>query len=273
MSSFGSLGPGIRAAVLVILTATTLSAAPKPDQLAAARRFYNERRYDQAIEAAKLAAATPAAASSARLIMGRARLERYRQAPAPRDLDDARADFRAIDPQALDAREKIELQIGFGQLLYLEERFGAAAELLDPVVESSAALAPDAHARALDWWATALDRQAQSLPAAERALEYPRIITRMEQELRRDSASAPASYWLAAAARAAGDLDRAWAAASAGWIRAALGRDRGVALRADLDKLVTQAIIPDRAARLPQRERRQAQAQMTADWENFKTIW
>src|SRR6187402_2683006 len=70
MSSFGSLGPGIRAAVLVILAASTLSAAPKPDQLAAARRFYNERRYDQALETARQASGTPATASSARLIMG-----------------------------------------------------------------------------------------------------------------------------------------------------------------------------------------------------------
>jgi len=273
MSSFGSLGPGIRAAVLVILTASTLSAAPKPDQLAAARRFYNERRYDQALEAARQASGTPATASSARLIMGRARLERYRQAPAARELEDARAEFRMVDPQALDPRERIELQIGQAQLLYLEERFGPAAELLDPVVESSAALAPDAHERALDWWATALDRQAQSLPAAERAIEYPRIIARMEQELRRDPASAPASYWLAASTRAAGDLDRAWAAASAGWVRAALGRDRGVALRADLDTLATQAIIPDRVERLPARVRCRANKTATTERENFKKLW
>lgn len=273
MSSFGSLGAGVRAAVLVCLAAVTLAAAPKPDQLAVARRFYNERRYDQALDAAKLAAATPATASSARLIMGRARLERYRQAPAARELEDAHADFRAVDTQALDPRERIELQIGQAQLLYLEDRFGPAAELLHPVVESSAALAPDAHERALDWWATALDRQAQSLPAADRAPEYSRIIARMEQELRRDPASAPASYWLAASARAAGDLDRAWAAASAGWIRAALGRDRGVALRGDLDKLMTQGIIPDKTAKLPTRDRSRAAASLAAEWEAFKKLW
>jgi hypothetical protein len=272
MSAYGSLGAGIRA-VLVLLAASSVAAAPKPDLLAAARRFYNDRRFDQALEAAKQAANTPAIASSARLIMGRARLERYRQAPVPGELDDARADLRAADPRILDAREKIELQIGLGELLYLEDRFGPAAELLDPVVESSATLAPDAHERALDWWATALDRQAQSLPAAERAPGYARIVGRMEQELRRDPASAPATYWLAAAARAAGDLDRAWAAASAGWIRATLGRDKGVALRADLDKLVNQGIIPDRAAKQPARERRQALAAMAGEWENFKKIW
>src|SRR5439155_11364941 len=120
---------------------------------------------------------------------------------------------------------------------------------------------------------TALDRQAQSLPAAERAPGYARIIARMEQELRRDPASAPASYWLAASARASGDLDRAWAAASAGWIRATLGRDKGVALRADLDKLMTQGIIPDRSSKVPARDRRQALASMTSDWEAFKKLW
>ena len=43
---------------------------------------------------------------------------------------------------------------------------------------------------------------------------------RMEIEVRIDPGSAPANYWLAAAARGAGDLDRAWHAAIAGWIRA-----------------------------------------------------
>lgn len=276
MGPFSSPGACVRAVALVLLVASpasTADAVAKPDPLTDARRFYNQGLYDQALEAAQQAAGSPATMSSARLIMGRARLERFRQAAAPRDLDDARADLRAADPRALDARERIELQVGLGELLYLEDRFGPAAELLDPVVDSSATLAPDAHERALDWWATALDRQGQSLPAADRALLYPRITARMEQALRRDPSSAPAAYWLAASARAAGDLDRAWAAASAGWIRATLGRDRGLALRADLDKLVTQAIIPDRAARLPARERRQALTLMTTEWESFKKIW
>jgi hypothetical protein len=273
MRPFSSRRTGVRAAVVLLIAASAAAAAPKPDLLTVARQFYNQALYDQALAAAKQAAAIPTMVSSARLIMGRARLERFRQSPVEGELEDARADFRTVDPRALDPRERIELQVGLGELLYLEERFGPAAELLDPIVDASAALAPEAHERALDWWATALDRQAQSLPAAERALLYPRIIQRMEAELRRDPASSPASYWLAASVRASGDLDRAWAAASAGWIRAALARDRGAALRADLDKLMTQAIIPDRAAKSPPRERRQAAAAMAADWEAFKKIW
>ena len=69
----------------------------------------------------------------------------------------------------------------------------------------------------------------------------------MEEEVRRDASSTAASYWLVAATRGAGDLDRSWAAAVAAWVRAALAPDRGATLRADLDRLVTQALIPDRA--------------------------
>jgi hypothetical protein len=273
MGPIPALRAALRAVILAALAASTIAAASRPDFLATARRLYNEGHYDQALETAKPAAAVPATASSARLIMGRARLERFRKAPDAHELDEARADLRAVDPRALDPRERIELQVGLGELLYLEDRFGPAAELLEPVVEASATLAPDAHERALDWWATALDRQAQTLPAPDRAALYPRIIARMEQELRRDPSSAPATYWLAASARAAGDLDRAWAAVLAGWIRAALGRDRGVALRADLDKLMTMGIIPDKVARAPARDRRQALAAMTAEWDAFKKIW
>jgi hypothetical protein len=268
-----------RAAAVLTIVLTALASAPsaeaarKPDPLAAARRFYNLAQYDQAIEAARDAASRPATLSAARLILGRSRLERYRQTQTPRDLDDARADLLAVDPGALDARERIELQVGLGELLYFEERFGAAAELLAPIVDQSPSLAPDARARALDWWATALDRQAQALAPAERGAILTRVIAKMEEELRRDPASAPAGYWIAAASRANGDLDRAWSAAMAGWIRATLARDRGVALRADLEKLVTEGIIPDRAAKSAARDRRQAATALTAEWENFKKIW
>jgi hypothetical protein len=258
-----ALGPGSGRAL----------AARKPDPLAAARGFYNSAQYDQAIEAARQAAARPAWVAEARLIMGRSRLERYRKSAETSDLDDARVDLRAVDPALIDARARLELQVGLAELLYFEEHFGAAAELLAPVIEQTASQAPGERARALDWWATAVDRQAQALPPSDRAPIYARLIVRMEEELRRDPASGAAGYWIAAAARATGELDRAWSAAMAGWVRATLGRDRGVALRADLDKLVTEGIIPDRAAKAPARERRQVQAALTAEWEAFKQNW
>ena len=261
------------AIAILVPCVDSIAAARAPDHIALARRLYNQGKFDEAFEAARKALATPATASSARLVMGRIQLERYRLAPSPAGLDEAKAVLRAVDPGALDHRERVELQVGLATLLFFEDRFGAAAELLDPVVDVSATLAPDAHERALEWWATALDRQAQAQPAAERTEVYLRISERMEQELRRDSGSGPASYWLAASARGAGDTERAWSAATAGWIRAALSPDRGVTLKADLDRLVTTAIIPDRAAKLPARERKQALTAMAADWEHFKRIW
>jgi hypothetical protein len=253
--------------------ARSAEAARKPDPLTAARLFYSAGEFDRAIAAATDAAANPTFASSARLVIGRSRLERYRKTSTARDLDDARSDLHAVDPRALDARERLELQIGLALVLYFEERFGAAAELLGPLLDASIALAPDAHERALDWWATSLDRQAQAMEPSDRAPVYARVIDRMEAEQKRDVMSPAACYWLAAAARGAGDLDRAWTTAQACWVRASLAPDRGTALRADLDKLVTQGIIPEKAAKIPTRERRQAAGSLTTDWDSFKAAW
>jgi hypothetical protein len=141
------------------------------------------------------------------------------------------------------------------------------------VLDSSLLLGPLAHERVLDWWATALHRQAQTHSPADRAEIYARIGTRMAAEIAKDPASIPAGYWLAAAARGAGDLERARNEATAAWVRAALARDRGAALRADLDRLVVQGILPDRAARLPVRDHSQALAGMVGEWEAFKARW
>jgi hypothetical protein len=272
-----SLGAGVVAITILLAAlagdARSAEAARKPDPLVMARQFYNAAQYDDAIQAAEQASSNPSFASSAHLVLGRSRLERYRKTNVTGDLDAARTDLRAVDPRALDARERLELQIGLAVLLYFEERFGASAELLDPVIDLSATLAPDAHERALDWWATALDREALGIATPDRVPIYARVIDRMERELRRDSASPSASYWLAAAARGSGDLDRAWAAACASWVRATLAPDRGAALHADLDKLVTQAIIPERATKTAGRDRRQAIASMTAEWDAFKAGW
>src|SRR5258705_1432743 len=98
----------------------------------------------------------------------------------------------------------------------------------------------------LDWWATALDREAQVAPPERRARLNARIMERMDAELRRDPGSAPANYWRAVAARGSGDLDTAWDAAVAAWVRAALG-PAGSQLRSDIYRLGTEAIIPERA--------------------------
>jgi hypothetical protein len=93
----------------------------------------------------------------------------------------------------------------------------------------------------------------------------------MAEELRRDPGNAPANYWLAVAARAAGDADMAWDAAVAAWVRAPLS-GASAQLRADIDRLVVDAIIPERARSRVQREPDAAVA-MRAQWEMIKTDW
>ena len=257
------------AALLLAISAV----AARPDQLATARRLYNQGQYDQALAAAHAAESDPASASSARLVIGRIRLERYRRTADGADLSDARTALRSLDARALDPRERTELQVGLAEILYLDDQFGAAAEMLEPVLDSTSALGADAHDRALDWWATSLERQAQTFAPADRAPTYRRIAGMMEGELHRDPSSSVGNYWIVAAARGAGDLDRAMAAASAAWLRAALMRDRGAALRTDIDRLVTLAVIPERAQHLSTRDKRQAVADMMTRWEAFKSAW
>ena len=103
--------------------------------------------------------------------------------------------------------------------------------------------------RVLDWWASALDREARPRPDIERQRDVP-ADPRLgwKRNSRRTPGSAAAAYWLAAAARAQGDLQAAWDAAEAGWVRAPLTAERGAALRADVDRLVVRAIVPERRA-------------------------
>jgi tetratricopeptide (TPR) repeat protein len=257
----------------LLFLVTAAPAAAAPDQLSDAQRLYNAGQYDAAERAAREAARNPASLNAARVVLGRIQLERYRRSAAAADLASARESFSSVDARALDRRDRVELSIGLGEALYLEDRFGAAADLFESVLATSAELGPAAHERVLDWWASALDRVAQSRPTADRPAVYDRIIERMTAEVADDPGSTAAGYWMAAAARGRGDLDRAWNAAAAAWVRAPFGHDRGAALRADLDRLMVQAVIPERASRLPLRDHRQAVAGMLAEWEAFKTSW
>jgi hypothetical protein len=59
----------------------------------------------------------------------------------------------------------------------------------------------------------------------------------------------------------------------AGWVIAPIGKDHGAALRADLDRLMVQGIIPDRAGRLQPRDMKQTSAVMLSEWEALKAGW
>jgi hypothetical protein len=261
-------------AVAVILLVTTLAGrAAAADPLAEARRLYNLAQYETAAKLAKEAATLPNRADAARVVLGRIQLEQFRQSADSRDLEQARESLRMVDAATLDSLERVELLIGQAEALYLEQRYGAAAELFDSVRQRSSLLGTPAHERVLDWWATSLDRQAQQRQGAEKTAIYAQILERMTDEVAEHPGSTAAGYWIASAARTTGDLERAWHASLAGWLRAAQADDRGAALRADLDRLMTQAIIPERAAKLSPRDAKDAATTMEAEWEAFKKQW
>lgn len=249
------------------------SAAANADALAEARRLYNLGQYETAAQYAREAMKSPATMESARLVLGRIHLEQFRQSAAAADLAQARDALKGVNAGLLDPRERAELVIGLAESLFLEERFGTASEVFARALERARELGPEAHERVLDWWASSVDRQALAKPRSERLGFYFRIVDRMEAELAVNPASAAASYWLAAALRGAGELERAWHAAIAGWVTGALVYDQGAALRGDLDRLMTQGIIPDRAAQLQPRDPKAASTAMMTEWQALKAAW
>lgn len=250
-----------------------LAAGPPADRdtLARARTAYNGGQYDAAIAAALEARKSPALASAASLVLARAYLERYRTSANSSDLASAREALGTIRAGDLDARSRLELVIGLGQSLYLDDEFGPAAELFGSALETRAVLEPSARERLLDWWATAMDRLAQVRDWSDRDPIYSRMASRMEGALGNDPMSPSASYWLVAGARGAGDLDRAWDAAIAAWVRAPYAPDGGDALRSDLDRLVVQALIPERARlRAGTGDAAPEAARLRDEWEGIK---
>jgi tetratricopeptide (TPR) repeat protein len=250
------------------LLATCVPMLAADDPLARARLLYNQGQFEAAINAAEQARLTPARADAADLVAARAYLERFRASAAPDDLVNARDRLRRVDPQRFPPTERTEYVVGLGEALFFDGAYGAAASVLDPIVRNQELLSGDARERVLDWWASALDRDAKPRPEIDRQGVYQRVRARMEEELAERPGSGTAAYWLSAAARAQGDLQAAWDAALAGWVRAPLTSDKGVMLRADLDRLVLRAIVPDRAkatAQTPESLRQQ--------WEQFKEKW
>jgi len=257
-----------RLLVIVALGRATPTAMAADDPLAKARQLYNQRDFVAAVTLAEQARLVPARADSADLVAARAYLERFRDSGASDDLTNARDRLRRLDPDRFIPRERAEYIIGLGEALYFDGAYGAAANVFDTVLHSPELMTGHAREQVLDWWATSLDRDGRPRPEMDRQAVYQRMRTRLEDELAVHPGSSAASYWLAATARAQGDLQGAWDAAQAGWVRAPLAADKGAALRADLDRLVQRVIIPERA-----RLTAQPPDQLHSDWEKFKARW
>jgi hypothetical protein len=251
----------------------SVSAQGTTADLARARTAYNERRFDEAIVAATSARRAPETAETGTIVLARALLERYRERADPSDLSNAREVLGTVRANALTERDQLELLLAFGEALFLEDDFGAAAEILESGVARAAIIAPELAEAMLEWWGSAVERQASFLPPEPRKAQFSRLIGRMSEELARMPTSPVASYWMAVGLWGSGDVDRAWDAAVAGWVRARLAGDRAASLRADLDHLVLQGVIPDRVRHIAQDQRAAAESQLKAEWELLKERW
>jgi len=270
----------IRVAPAVALIGLVLAAPQvafaQSDVLARARAAYNTMRLDEAVTLATEARAIERLAHSASVVFARASLERYRRTGDVADVAMARQALLAVDVTRLTPRESDELRLATAELLFADEQFGAATELF----ESALAVVPEGDAsareRVFDWWASALDRHAQLAPEGERERRYARLLAGAEREAARTPASIVAVYWVAAACRGVGDLDRAWAVAVAGWIQAVrvAPGSPGVTMQTDLDSLMRTAIIPERArAAAAPSDPEAVRVALAAEWESIKKRW
>ena len=259
------------AGLLVLSAAPVLAAEPPP--LATARALYNAANYDGAISAATESRRLAQWADASALVLARSHLELYRLRSNPDDLAAARQALLTVRAGILSPRDQVDQLIGLGQSLYFGELYGASAELFDTALGRAALLSTRDRLQLLDWWATALDRDAQSRPVDRRQDVYDRILRRMEDELRVDASNPTANYWLVVSARGTEDLDRAWQAAIAAWVRSSLAPDRATKLREDLDRLVTQALISDRVRARPGREQPEALTSLQAEWGLVKQMF
>jgi hypothetical protein len=261
---------------LLVIVCPAVAAAQTP--LERAREAYNAGNFDDSIAAAAVAKIKPATAPSATLIGARAQLERFRRANDPNDLAAARADLASLNPRDLGPQEVIEWQIGLGTALFLDNQPGPAAEMFSTVLPSARGRLPASEIeKLLEWWASALSRVAESHNGPARKEAYGAMLSAVRAELERDPLSRPTAYWLVVAARGAGDLEGAYNAAVTGWIRAGSQAD-GTQLRTDLDRFVTQTLIPERAQartgqRLDAKPTLAEIATLTEEWRAVGQLW
>jgi hypothetical protein len=258
--------------VLVAAPAVILAQSGRAD-LARARVHYNQRQFDEAIATATLARAMADTADASGVVLARAHLERYRERADPADLSAAREVLNSIRAAGLDPRDQVEMLLAVGESLFLEDDFGAAAAIFESALDRAAALDRELAEALVEWWGSAVERQAGGLAREARTAVFRRLAERMRAELAHTPSSAGATYWLVVALRGAGDVDSAWDAAVAAWARARLIGERAPSLRADLDRLVLQGIIPDRVRQLAQDKRPGTESQFRAEWELVKERW
>ena len=258
-------------AALMLVSASAVTA--QRADLGRARTLYNQRQFDAAIEAAAVAQKTPLTADAATVVLARAHLERYRERANPEDLSAARTALGTVRVVNLDARDNIDFLMALGEALFFEDDCGAAAILFESGIDAAVAQGAPTAESMLEWWGSAMERYADGLEREPRVASFSRLRDRMTRELSRNPASAAAAYWIVVGTRGAGEPIEAWEAAIAGWVRARLAGPYSARLRADLDKLVLEGIIPDRVRAVAPDRRTQTESDLKTEWTVVKERW
>jgi len=234
---------------------------------------YNERRFDGGSEAALVAQKVAVTSDAATVVLARAYLERYRERANPADLAAARSQLGNVRVSQIDVRDHVDFLMALGETLFFEENYGAAAELFESGLDGAIGQGLVTAEAMLDWWGSAVERRADALDRESRERVFSHMRDRMTRELERNPGSAAAAYWIVVGTRGAGDPVGAWDAAIAGWVRARLAGGRAATLRADLDKLMLEGIIPDRVRLMSPDRRGQTEADLRTEWAVVKERW
>ena len=261
------------AALSALVLYLVAPAAAQRAELAKARSLYNQRQFDAAIEAAVIAQKMQPTVDAATVVLARAHLERYRERANPEDLATARTELGTVRVSNLDARDTVDFLMALGEALFFEDDYGAAATLFESGIDTAFLQGTETAEAMLDWWGSAMERHADALGREPRIAQFNRLRDRMARELGRNPGSAAAAYWLVVGLRGGGEAVDAWEAAIAGWVRARLAGARSATLRADLDKLVLEGIIPDRVNSAPAENRPQIEADLRGEWAVVKERW
>ena len=102
-------------------------------------------------------------ADAASIVLARAHLERYRERADPSDLKAAREVLGTIRADGLDRRDQVELLLALGESMFLEDDFGAAAAIFESALDQAAETDPSLAEALLEWWGSAVERQAGQL--------------------------------------------------------------------------------------------------------------
>jgi hypothetical protein len=264
-----------RNALLALLIVAFVSAPAEASRadLARARSLYNQRQFDQAIDAAAVAQKTPATANAATVVLARSHLERFRERADPADLGAARTALGTVISGDLEPSDRVDFLMALGQALFLQDDYGAAARLFESGLSSAQTIGATPLEAMLDWWGSAVERHAQTLERDRRPVVFAQLGQRMAEELAHNPGSGAAGYWIVVATRGSDDAVAAWDAAIASWVRARMAGTRSATLRADLDKLVLEGIIPDRARMVVPERRDRETSDLRAEWELIKQRW